>query len=480
MNFGFAWFSEFEFSYLNETKKLIYDLYIHKDGQEKGGANNLNEWIMHNSGLPSVLSDAAYCDKVNAEYEQIKRNVLNRTGMIGNSADYDNIMNYARTSGNDPNQRTSPVSLYEEANQKIESAFSPESQHLNSSYYDNLNALNLNEHASILSALEQFQIQQQNIKQHHLIEEKIYEPEDHQKLGNPPLYDNLNSIKNIDQQEEPAKEPVVYKIQELVIDDDLQNNSLNETELKNFNEIIDHLDELKNLPNFEKTSVDLSANSSISSLNKVDEMNKNVIEQLSNDINKASKEELAETDKNSNILNDIIQQVLEAQNKTEQLEKLDNVEFKRDSKTQDEINLIKVDNLLIPKNRDEDTSKLDVEVAKEPDSPVTDDTNLIWQSIVKGVEEPELISKPEVDENLEKEINKDSDQFFFTGLSVLKTIEEPIFTDEPAVVNADEKPSSEPVKGILLRVWYLNLSNIEQDIIYLMLCIDYLCLVFDF
>ena len=113
------------------------------------------------------------------------------------------------------------------------------------------------------------------------------------------------------------------------------------------------------------------------------------------------------SDDNSEIsLNDIIQQVIKAQTHTEELNKLDNTKFKWDenlsSKQTDEksdSDYIKINNILVPKHRNEDTSHIELEsntdsdsiylrnqlsLDSNPDSKDIFDSNFTWQSLMDG------------------------------------------------------------------------------------------------
>lgn len=219
---------------------------------------------------------------MNAEYEAIKRNILAKSTLAG---DYDNLQSFKQevesfSVVNEP--KTSRV-----VNPQLACMLSPQ---LTSSFYDNLNE------AAVLSS-------------------------------QPALYDNL--IQPIDAAEKTSpQEPVVYKMDDLVTEEATTTAAMTKSE---FDELIDKINDMQTLSRDDYPTTtstgnlagagagdtcnlsNLSSNSSINSLNRIEEFAKSVSEKFAAVDVKPD----AET---SQILNDIIQQVMTAQ---EQVKKLD-------------------------------------------------------------------------------------------------------------------------------------------------------------
>lgn len=245
--------------------------------------------------------DPEYFSKVNAEYEAIKRNVMAKQQPGG--GDYDNLQNYR----NELLDNVPPsLPLQKIVNPQLASMASAQ---LTSSFYDNLNE-------AVAQANQQ---QAQNTAA--------------AQQQQPPLYDNLAPI---DVEKPAAQEPVVYKMDELVNEGAPElSHDMTRSEL---DELIDKINDMQTLSRDEYPTTtstgnlagagaadtsnlsNLSSNSSINSLNRIEEYAKSVSEKYSPSLVQ-QKGDVSETEaETSQILNDIIQQVMTAQ---EQVKKLD-------------------------------------------------------------------------------------------------------------------------------------------------------------
>lgn len=160
----------------------------------------------------------------------------------------------------------------------------------------------------------------------------------------PPLYDNLTQIQPIDTEKTLSQEPVVYKMDDLVSDEMNAVSGMTRSEL---DELIDKINDMQTLSrddypttttstgnlaggavgNAGDTSIlsNLSSNSSINSLNRIEEFAKSVSEKFASQqvdestpqVELVKEDEVVET---SQILNDIIQQVMTAQEQVKLLE----------------------------------------------------------------------------------------------------------------------------------------------------------------
>jgi hypothetical protein len=308
----------------------------------------------------SAFSNADYCNKVNAEYEAIKRSILAKDATVGltgigaaghlsHLADYDNLANYKleepqmMSTGATDNaglvRASKNNNLDTFINSQLATLLTPINHtHLTTSYYDNLN-----EHSAA----------------------------DHDVTARPAaaniqLYDNLENLQVIDAEKVEVNEPVVYKMSDLVVEEirpettttappenqqeeEEETTSLTRSEL---DEIIDKLNDMQNvstsvkedeypittttaaagslnltnLTNLADTS-NLSSSSSINSLNRIDEYARHVSEKYASPTHSAEAKAAHETgdgpvpaDASVDILNDIIQQVMSAQ---EQVQRLD-------------------------------------------------------------------------------------------------------------------------------------------------------------
>lgn len=285
------------------------------------------------SGVGSGLSDPDYCSKINAEYEAIKRSILAKNataGLIG--GDYDNLANFKvddSAVGQSPmgssnlTAQKSAKNVDHLINSHLASILVPISHHLTSSYYDNLN-----EHSSL-----------DNDQMNRLLMSVSSPSAAAAATGMPhvQLYDNLENIQTIDVDKAAVHEPVVYSMSELVVhDDDDDHNGMTRSEL---DELIDKINDMQNASSArddftittqaDTTNSQMSSSSSINSLNKIDEYAKLVSEKYapapepeptSAPATQPNQEPAASMPDTSEILNDIIQQVMNAQEHIQRLE----------------------------------------------------------------------------------------------------------------------------------------------------------------
>lgn len=151
-----------------------------------------------------------------------------------------------------------------------------------------------------------------------------------------PLYDNLAQIQVIDVEKPVVEQPVVYKMEDLVTSNsEYEIVTVSKSEL---DELIEKINDMQTLSrdDYPLTSTadmtNISSSSSINSLNKIDEYAKSVSEKYAATSASATQpidNEEIKPDA-SEILNEIIQQVLTAQ---EQVQKLEENEKKEDEFT---------------------------------------------------------------------------------------------------------------------------------------------------
>lgn len=252
--------------------------------------------------------DPEYFHKVNAEYEAIKRSILAK------STDYDNLQNYKLESeltsapvgtmiGTETDKPL--VELHAAVNPQLASMLSPQ---LTSSFYDNLNEAAAGANGAGCTSLVQPVVLMPN-----------------QPLS-PPLYDNLEQLHaNGAVPRSDEQHAKVFQKRESAVDD----VGMTRSEL---DELIDKINDMQTLsrddyPTTTSTgnlaggcggadTSNLSSNSSITSLNRVEEYAKAVSEKFSSQADQMTPVE-SET---SQILNDIIQQVMTAQENVKRLE----------------------------------------------------------------------------------------------------------------------------------------------------------------
>jgi hypothetical protein len=397
---------------------------IHNNNNKKDIFNRLklqvitnpDEWSRTNQAgvSPSthsfISSDLDYCNRINAEYETIKNTVLKRSmpspeanvdersvkienlkdqnlskssqiekSKADNTKEEENKLEFAST------ERLSPMSLNENQLNSSLPVLLPNNQRLASSYYDNLNTINSDQ----LN-------QKSNLKE-------INEP------NQASSYDNIQSSSEILAEMNKKSGSLI------------QSKSLEEENLENLNEIIEKINQMQNIDEIERIhmanveqrpeslkSIKESENSSISSLNQVDELIKSVIEQASKKVyGNANEKQSNKGDDNAKFLNDIIQQVNKAENQTEQLKKLDEIDFSwhtlveglnhsasggdsiQPVLTENDENFIKIEDILIPKIRDDDTSKLEVDtISNENDieslNYAAEDADFNWATLASN------------------------------------------------------------------------------------------------
>lgn len=258
----------------------------------------------------TLEQDPEYFNKVNAEYEAIKKNILAKSSTSG---DYDNLQKLENepTGISDALSSDTAVPKPRAVNPQLASMLSPQ---LTSSFYDNLN------------------------------ENVVQVQTTTSSTAAPPLYDNLTQIQPIDTEKTLSQEPVVYKMDDLVCDEMNAVSGMTRSEL---DELIDKINDMQTLSrddypttttstgnlaggavgNAGDTSIlsNLSSNSSINSLNRIEEFAKSVsekfasqqVEQSTPQVELVKEDEIVET---SQILNDIIQQVMTAQEQVKLLE----------------------------------------------------------------------------------------------------------------------------------------------------------------
>ena len=320
-----------------------------------------------------------YCNKINTEYEAIKRTVLGAnppstslstttstitatkpTKEIEKSLDakLNDIIENLKDLDENPAPIVNNVSVQRHhlvQNQQIRISPASSSQTLpatagfalpasssniatsvvlNSSYYDNLNNLNNANDQSTSAAIHR----RRNIDQ---LESQI---------------ESLISGASVQSSESEKSDEMIKLIESIT-------NTMNQVPAIGG----DRLDELK--VNVVPSSIESTRNSLIENSpsgsvrsNKTISPNANVMKSPQN---------------NNDILNDIIMQVIEAQNRTETLDKLDDAHLKKDLLTgnllstsneniirlEDDSSFIEIGDLLIPASRDDDISKLEIAVS---------------------------------------------------------------------------------------------------------------------
>lgn len=523
------------------------------------------------------MANADYCNKVNAEYEQIKKTILSRSGLVSLSTpehpshsttittttilhddpdiDFEvrNINTIAQVSNrilstNEQQTTVIPSQSKSSSSTNIEviGSGSKTTNVLASSFYDNLTAASallnknntndlttvssqspppilLEEEVTELSKISDSSAA--NTKSDPLYDNLVFmqQPTVDEKANNVDvnvldnttaelnqLLDNLineNSDLNISR-EENADNLLEEKQSELNIinEESIIDSFLPKVEEKQ--EIIeDRLVEESNVINQENNlintnEVDLkkdektASNSSLNSLNKVEEITKSIINQLASSSSsnqpmttQSDESPSATTDtmvtaptydeklnesvqsENSELLNDIIQQVMIAQSQTEQLDKLDQLPSEsfnqlNTSITSNEDNslianpnqentennletsneFIKVDDILVPKTRNDDTSNMEI--------------NLEIEIEVEQLVYPNLSSDDKAQENyiesaqfFSNEPKVSEVQILFSRNNNQKTVininnNDPLPSSKPLPSPVTSELVSEPVKGI--------------------------------
>jgi hypothetical protein len=438
----------------------------------------------------SLLANTDYCNKVNAEYEHIKKTILSRSGLVSLSTpehpshattittttilhddpDLDievrNINTISQVSNrvlstNEQQTAILPGHAKSSSNTNIEiiGSGSKNTNILASSFYDNITTVSSNL-LKKTNTKDSTAVSSQSPPAHQFEEVGDFSKIPDSSAGltkNDPLYDNLvfmqqsvvdekiNTVKNI---MDNTTAELNQLLDNLINDNSELNisreentaNLLNEKQ-NDFNMINDEninenlsakveeeqkLIEESNKVNQEniidstqeeliKKSEKTASNASLNSLNKVEEITKSIINQLASSSSNQpitsqwedspsaktdtmvtapsyDDEKLNESvqSENSELLNDIIQQVMIAESQTEQLEKLDKLPSEsfnqlNTSITSNEDNsmivnqnqdnmannldssneFIKVDDILVPKTRTHDTSNLEINLEIE-------------------------------------------------------------------------------------------------------------------